>query len=744
MTIKALVIEQTVVGALDAASFQDDWFEKFNLPEGQSGLKRVRRGDCVYLLSEKSSPEVALLIVDLEAMKLRNGQQNLRYRFERIIRVALHHFNRSVSIPIKWQVFHQGSLISVYGDTLAKTSGLRLYFDQSTLGGKNIFAYGTSEGTVKSFETVIKNEELYLRAVAGYEDAARTETDLTRRTGNSGIILGHPLGAQLSGGATLDEWYDKRLTSEQRRFVDSSHAAPVRLRGAAGTGKTQAVAIKALRDLYTADMQGKNLRVAIIAHSSALAHDVLRGMFYALDPSAEWENLSNASLWTGTLYEYAQEILQYERKGLQPLSLDGRDGRTLQKLLINDALDAVTKNARISLGLLKDCSPVLQDRIASQADRTALVEDFANEIACVIEANNVRKGSKEADRYVKKTRESWQMALPTPADRMLALEVHALYEADLIKQSLLSMDQMMADFGRYLVSHEWRQLKERNGFDLVFVDEFHYFNRLEVMTFHSLFRERASISGKIPLFMAYDLKQSPTDTVLNVGGRSGSQFFHMAATSKTELVEFKTVFRYTPQICEFLKDLDDSFPAIGLEDEWQSYSGHSAQDSGDRPSLHTFATNNELLESVLSAAASDVREHQKGGRQVAILCLNERLFDEYIKSKRVMDRTVVLTSRDQINDLRYAKSRCIFSIPEYVAGLQFDVVYLIHVDRAELREADYDVGLYRRTISRSYLGASRAAKKLVLATSEERGGKSDILNCPLAQGSLTSDTHQHQ
>ena len=648
MTIEALVIEQSVVGALDAAMVEDEWFQDFNVPEGHNGLKRVRRGDCVYLLSEEPSQESGLLVVDIEALRLRSGQKNLRYRFERVIRVALRHFSRDVSIPVKWQMFHQGSLLSVYGDTFAKTSGLRLYFDQSAGGEHNIFAYGTSEGAVKNFGSVVRNEELYARAVAGYEDAALTEIEPTPVPVSFGITLGHPLGAHLSGSATLEQWYDKRLTTEQRRFVDADHKAPVRLRGAAGTGKTQAVAIKALRDLYAADARGEDLRVAVLAHSSALAHDVLRGMFYALDPSAKWDNLSGVSLWTGTLYEYAQEVLQYERKGLEPLSLDGRDGRSLQRLLINDALDAVTRNPRIGLGLLKRCSPALQARIASQADRTALVADLANEFGCVIEADNIRKGSKTAERYLSGSREPWQMALPTSDDRALALEVHELYESELTSQGLLSMDQMIADFGRYLATHEWRQLKERYGFDVVFVDEFHYFNRLEVMTFHSLFRENAIASGKMPLFMAYDLKQSPTDTALNAGGKGGNQYFRMAASGKTELVEFKTVFRSTPQISKFLKDLDDSFPAIGLEDEWQTYNGESSQAAGDRPSLLTFTTNQELLDGVLDAAANDVRLHREGGRQVAILCLNEHLFDIYIKSGRAAGRIVALTSRDQM------------------------------------------------------------------------------------------------
>ena len=146
----------------------------------------------------------------------------------------------------------------------------------------------------------------------------------------------------------------------------------------------------------------------------------------------------------------------------------------------------------------------------------------------------------------------------------------------------------------------------------------------------------------------------------------------------------------------------------------------------------------ELVDAVIRAAGEDVRLNSEGGRQVAVLCLNEHLFDIYVRSGRVAGKIVALTSRDQMDDLRYAKSRCILSMPEYVAGLQFDVVYLIHADKAELAEGEYSAGLHRRVVSRCYLGASRAAKKLVIAVSEERGGASDILDGPLRQGSLRS------
>lgn len=64
----------------------------------------------------------------------------------------------------------------------------------------------------------------------------------------------------------------------------------------------------------------------------------------------------------GTIYELAQEKLGYEKKGLRPLSLDGRDGREYQRILIAQAIDQAVKDPRIALDLLSHC-PDFQERL---------------------------------------------------------------------------------------------------------------------------------------------------------------------------------------------------------------------------------------------------------------------------------------------------------------------------------------------------------------------------------------------
>ena len=194
------------------------------------------------------------------------------------------------------------------------------------------------------------------------------------------------------------------------------------------------------------------------------------------------------------------------------------------------------------------------------------------------------------------------------------------------------------------------------------------------------------------------------------------------------------VFRSTPEIAAFLKDLDGSFPALGLEEEWGSYLGESHKDRGELPTLKIYPRDVKLLDEVFRSAQREARIH--GGRQVAVLCLNDQLFSRYLDAGRIEGKFAPIIARDQIGELKYAGKRCIFSMPEYVAGLQFNTVFLIHVDEAEIAGKEVSLGARRRFISRCYLGASRAATRLSIASSGERGGPADILNGPLQSGSL--------
>jgi len=729
-TISALVIDQKAVGILDRAFVEDAWLQKFEVPMNTDGLRRVESEDIVYLLSGNAELEDGYLIINTAIFSNEAGLAKPCTAFERVIRVALRHFDRGIAIPVQWQPYHVGSLLSVYAQS-SRDTRQRVYFDQSPDGTGNLYAFAVTNNP-EDLDGVPEDIALYQRAMGGICDALLTPPPVTPPVGNFGVLLSEPLGVRLASEGTLQEWYEQRLNREQRVFVDQPHDRPVRLRGAAGTGKTQSMVVKCLRDLYADSDSDKTF--AFLTHSSALAHTIVRGMFHALDPTERWASLKTPSgqsrLWIGTIYELAQEKLGYEKKGLKPLSLDGRDGRGYQRILIEQSINQIVQDPRIVLSLFPGC-PEFAARLKNHAEDASLIDELMNEFACVLDLESIKKDTHEANRYARSSREPWQMVLPSEAHRRVVLEIHDIYRALLRAQKMLSMDQMVADFDRYLGTHEWGALRERDGFDLVFVDEYHYFTRAEAMLLHNLFKTRAQVGGRWPLLMAYDIKQGTNDVAIS----GGMEKFRNPGVGESVLTELKQVYRSTPQITAFLRDLDASFPAMDLEGEYATYVAESQQEDGETPTLTVYENDMKLIDSVFDQAVRMARDIDGGGSQVAVLCLNETLFDTIRLAGRVRDKFVPITTREDLKELRYAKSKCVFSMPEFVAGLQFHTVILIHANSADYEE-DQGLGTRRRYVSRLYLGASRAARKILLSSSKEQGGPCQLLDVPLANKTL--------
>ena len=144
-----------------------------------------------------------------------------------------------------------------------------------------------------------------------------------------------------------------------------------------------------------------------------------------------------------------------------------------------------------------------------------------------------------------------------------------------------------------------------------------------------------------------------------------------------------------------------------------------------------------LFETVFDEATRCARTIQGGGRRVAVLCSSEAVFDLHtqISAVRYEGKGLASTSREPATGLQHAGKRFIFSMPEYVAGLQFDTVFLIHADAAAAPPSS-SIGVRRRFISNIYLGCSRAEKILKISASLGRGGKTDVFDMALERRSL--------
>jgi hypothetical protein len=739
--LKALAFDVRSFFKIVNCEIGDDWFSTFEIPGELESIKRVVERDVVYFLDQEiSQDDVSLIVVDLgKPAPIFNSDGIDRYVFDRIATIAKSVFTNSVSIPFSWHMHSEGSMCSVYAATKSVGAGARIHYDTNPAGNRDLLVFARVDESIP-FNRVPRPDDQYL-AVRENLPAALSAS-MPKRPLNfkaTGIDLSHRLSHGFTRGTSLKEWYESKLTDEQRAFVDKPYDGPVRLRGAAGTGKTLSLAVKFMRDSCRFESEGIDRRFCFLTHSAATA-DLVGEICGSLDPVGLIAGMGkHAGIQVRTLYDLAHEYLRFDLDQLNPLSLDGREGRLLQAELIRDTLKSMRSD--ISFARYSDISPCLRNgwEGTDAQSKEKLIIDLANEFASVLDADGVWAGTEKGEKYAKGQlgyRPAWLLELPTERDRRYVLEIHRRYRQLLSEMNTLSVDQMVSDFNSFLDRNTWDMLKKTKGFDAVFVDELHLFTSVERQVLHKLMKGNVGGLGaasRPAIFMAYDVKQSPRDTFTQMGDTS--LFTASTQLQNSDLVKLSKIFRYTPQIADFLYDLDATFPAIDLAGEWEPYAAQAEVAEGERPKLYIYKDEAELLRRTFEAAITQAKK--LGGRRVAILCINEELYDQYDKIAKIRFRgnLIHINSREPSTDLKHAGKKVVFSMPEFVAGLQFEVIYLIHVD-AQDAPIELTVGERRRLISNVYLGASRAERELYLGCCESRGGPASYLKLAIERKTL--------
>ncbi len=746
--MNSLVFTSTALFRLSQFSISSDWFANFDLPKHTAGLKRVQIGEAVYIIeADLDREDVPIIVINLDPTHgIFSDPDNCANTLDRIITVARSVFTESVVVPTGWRKHQEGSLFSIQAPSRERNWRARLHFNTRPRGNGDLFAFqGTAE--IIDFDRLDSDLERYDTARRTLIDAILTAPAELAEESRAGITLSQRLPQGFVQGASLEQWYKSKLTTEQRSFVDKKHDGPVRLRGSAGTGKTLSLVIKFLRDAAIAEGRKEPIKLGFLTHSFASV-DLVTAIGESLDPVGLLYGKGKfARLEVRTLYDLAHKNLNFELDQLEPLSLDGREGRRLQAELIESVLVEISRSKILSLQF-DEITPALHARWQSSVDGSdkRLVGEIMNEFASVLDAEGIRAGEEKGEGYAKgaSPRPTWLMALPIEVDRRFILEVHRRYRKLLGDMNTLSVDQMVGDFNSFLNSNRWDRIRSRDGYDVLFIDELHLFTSIERQTLHKLIRRNVEDDGtprRPPIFMAYDLKQSPRDTFAQYCEPDHNLFGVATGLQNSELVKLERVFRYTPQIADFMADLDATFPAMDIPGEWDAYAGKAELEDGLVPELIVFKDEVSLFKTIFKEAEKVARSVNGGGRRVAVLCVSEEQFDRYTlaASGQYAGRHIAITSREPSSELRHAGKRFILSMPEYVAGLQFDTVFLIHVDAAEA-PIDAGDGIRRRFISNIYLGSSRAEQTLKISACLTRGGASDILDMALDRKSLRQVT----
>jgi len=740
--LSTLVIDGSALARLEqSGGFSPQCFCTFAQNELPVDVARIQVKDVVFLLGPDAINQTRLLVVSLvdtglfQSLKEQHRNETLR----RIIQIGAHPKQR---VPTSWAPFHAGSKLSIQAVPYAMLRDPpRIEFELDPDGLKHTYLY-TLDKTKRRLETVQVPMAVLHHALSLFDEAALRRSDWTPPSALSETaqLVLSPLDNRISLGIKRRDWLNGRLTSTQQRFLDTPLTQSLRLFGAAGTGKSLSLVLKCIAELGKRFPAEPHYRALFLTHSQSTV-DTVKAALFAVDDDGLLANASEDTVQVCTLLELANQAMRYDRWGLQLLSTDGVEGRQLQREAIRGQLQGFIRGDWVAYRAR--CSDAFVEAIEADPgtpQAMAFANAVINEVNCVLEAEGVRDNEERRARYlIGKDRKPWMMPLANEEERRVLLRLYDLFRRFLQEMNAMGAGQMVADYLGFLDNNLWNNARRAEGWDAVFVDEFHLFDRQEQHVLQYLTKD----PHKAPLLvMAYDNKQSVQDTFFSEeeARASAVAFRSDIGAGKTVPFELTQGFRYTPAIAAVLEKLDQSFPALGLPDElgsgWKPMVNLSrGGDIGDRPQLHVFATDLELFKAVFDTAKTLAKNLERP-RRLAVLCINESLFRRYAEAGTYREDFFLISDREDVARMRFAGKKYFFSMPEFVAGLQFDTVLLMHVNEKDVSTGPYGPAAFRRYVSAVYLGASRAERELHIYASNERGGPSRALQHATESGVL--------
>jgi hypothetical protein len=728
----------------------DDWSDSYAFSGEEGELRSVEFGEAVFVFSADEKKIAPSIVIQMEKDKLFAAFNRGAARFEvlkRAIDAGVLVLDGGGQLPAYWRPFTRNKFLTFQALPISKGDARRLTLWRRLAPAANpcVFIFDLT-ARQSDYDSLNPNISFLEKTLA---DRANALAALPKADAVN-LITPTALTADLRPVEQVDTvihgWklgylYQNRLTKGQRDFVDAELDRPIRLKGAAGTGKTLAMVTKLLWEAKLRKNRNEPYRFLFLTHNGSAA-ELAEKYAAGLDENDLLAGSSEDHLIRiDTLLGLAIRDLSEDLGELRPISNDAHEGKQLQLIVLSDIVASYSRGAWITRR--KSASATMRPAVEAGVktpEHETFCWDLMNEIACVLDAEGIRDRAVRREAYLREPRTSkFLMPLETTTDREVVLDIYDRYRAQLKIEGLISVDQLTADYIGFLDSFRWDARRHRFGYDAVFVDEFHLFNPLERMTFRSLIRNS---EGHVPaILMALDPRQSPRAVFLSVFGDEGANAAlpyegvapPLARGQAKDLrdFEFNVVFRYTPEIAELLVFINLAFPETDLAEEWLPGLPTSALSSGERPRAAEAANRQSLYDNAISEASACIKRSGRG--KIAVLTLSQKAFEQVRNAGRYGDKFYVVDSRDSLNRLQYVGGRIVLSMPEYVAGVQFD-----HVIVADVNEMD-DLGR-RTSLSRGrfgsnlYLAVSRACHSVTLLGDKTAGGLAIVVKRAAEQG----------
>ncbi len=517
---------------------------------------------------------------------------------------------------------------------------------------------------------------------------------------------------------SYEQQYSK-LTNSQKRVVDYKDiSSPLRIEGAAGTGKTLSLIMRAYKILNDCKKKNKPIKIAFFSHSNS-THKRNLELFSIYENSNKFlDGNAIQSIQFITLLDYCCNF-----SNISPTLLTDRDALDAKnyELMIIESILTNSENIK----KIRTYFPLLSDKMK------ALFADVINEkndnipVICQMlhhEFGVQIKGRTDCtiDKYLDIP--SIKNGLPCSGkkDKELVFTFFNIYQDTLREYGSYDVNDVTLETLSRLNGPIWRRERVTQGFDYIFVDEMHLFNVNEQSTFHYLTKSSAK---EIPMCFALDYNQAIGDY-----GDKHNDYIE-ASLINVEKQEYNTVFRNSPQIADFCASIAASGTLMFQTDFNNPYSKARSNFTSNEENMCTPPTlimvnNDDDMINELSDQIDNVNKSLKcKPNEIAIIS-----FDSNLLNNEGIERLNKITGKKfaLINSRTKEKASYILASPYDINGLEFSAVILLGVDEGRVPQLVKTSDISQHFIKYSaynllYLTASRAKYQLILLGAKTRG-----------------------
>lgn len=594
--------------------------------------------------------------------------------------------------------------------------------------GKFLLVYktGTDQGNARTEIADLTNFRKAYEELDTLTSAARASNQ--SGAGTSSTVLAVTEIDDLSGMGLssmfkpYEDWL-QLLTVKQRDFVESDLEGAQRIEGAAGTGKTLCLMLKAVRELKRAEDEGRTFHMVFVTHSEATKRSI-EEFLSVIDPSAYYSRdrlLDKVSLKVCTLSQLCALQLSQQVNESEFVDRDAMESKDTQLLYISEALkEAMELDYTSHERFLSESFRQFLDA----TDNWQLAEMLQHEISVLIKG----RASEDIDVYKECPPLKYGIPTVTPEDKGFVFTIFRRYQDKLGMAAQFDTDDVVLTTIGQLDTPVWRRRRTRDGYDAIIIDETHLFNINELHVFHHF--TRAPHSHQI--IFSVDKSQAVGDRGWTVTDISRAVSSSDEGPTSSQL---GTVFRSSPQIVDLALSVVSSGATLFLDfDNPLAGSSSGFTEAEERlaaaPVYLEYPNDSAMIEGAFERADALRGELQCSRGEVLIVSLDRdltRALVEYTSSRN--KPFLALERRGDVEAVKAARDagKYVIGHADYVGGLEFGAVIIVGTDQGRLPPTKASGNLESKNFlsysshNRLYVAISRARYRVELLGEKSRG-----------------------